>query len=228
MPVGSVTVQPEPSALLPFQTVAQYAQLGIWLWDADGSVLLDVDQIESQFAYRRQFRRDFGYVVASAEVMAILAELLQPVGLVLEAGCGSGYLSRELTRLGVPTFAVDCCDFREPRAEGQGYPISAVYQQDALGDASTFVSARFGAILLTWPPYSKPFALHVAQAMLPGQLLVYEGEGVGGCTADKDFFDFMGDVGLWERLPEASSRLNAVHVTLDGLHDRWMVWKRLG
>ncbi len=110
----------------------------------------------------------------------------------------------------------------------RSYPISAVYQQDALGDASTFVSNRFGAVLLTWPPYDKPFALQVAQAMLPGQLLVYEGEGAGGCTADIAFFDCMSDVGLWEWLPEVSSRLNAVHVTFDGLHDRWMVWKRLG
>jgi len=64
--------------------------------------------------------------------------------------------------------------------------------------------------------------------MLPGQLLVYEGEDAGGCTADTGFFKFMSDSSLWEPWPVESARLNAVHVTLDTLHDHWMVWKRIG
>jgi hypothetical protein len=64
--------------------------------------------------------------------------------------------------------------------------------------------------------------------MLPGQWLVYEGEDAGGCTADAAFFEFMNDSTLWAPLPDASARLNAVHVTLDTLHDHWAVWKRLG
>lgn len=225
---GDVIVQQNPNRLYPFQTVAEYAGVGIWLWDACDSELLDVEQIEGQFVLRRQFRRDFGYVVASAEVMTILAELLQNSGSVLDAGCGSGYLSKELSSLGVPTFAVDCCDFREARPAGQGYPISSVYQLDALGNAASFNSSRFGAVLMTWPPYDNPFALKVAKAMLRGQWLVYEGEDAGGCTANAAFFEFMNDSTLWEPLPSASSRLNAVHVTLDTLHDHWAVWRRLG
>lgn len=184
--------------------------------------------MEAQFALRRQFRQDFGYVVATAEVMTVLAELLGESGPVLDAGCGSGYLSRELARRGVGTFVVDCCDFRDSRPCARGYPIHAVYQRDALGDAASFVPGRFGAVLLAWPPLNQPFALRVAWAMLPGQWLVYEGEDAGGCTADDAFFEFMADAGLWERLPDASGRLNAVHVTLATLHDHWAVWRRLG
>lgn len=213
--------------LTPFRSVVEFAEMGIWLWGASDSELRDVEQIEAQFVLRRQFRRDFGYVVASAEVMNILSELLLETGPVLDAGCGSGYLSKELTRLGVSMFAVDCCDFREVRPSGQGYPINAVYQRDALGDAATFISNHFGAVLLAWPPYDRPFALRVAQAMLPGQLLVYEGESAGGCTADDAFFEFMADTSHWERLAGDSARLNAVHVTLDTLHDHWTVWRRL-
>ncbi len=199
--------------------------MGIGLWNAGDIELLDVEQIEGQFALRRQFRQDFGYVVASAEVMTVLAELLQNSGPVLDAGCGSGYLSRELNRLGVTTFAVDYRDFREARPVGNGYPINTVYQLDALGDASSFISSQLGALLMTWPPYDDPFALNVALAMLPGQWLVYEGENVGGCTANTAFFEFMSDSTLWQPMPDASSRLNAVHVTLDTLHDHWTVWK---
>ena len=192
------------------------------------SGLLEVEHAEEQFSLRRQFRRDYGYVVASAEVMTVLAELLQNLGTVLDAGCGSGYLSKKLAELGIPTFAVDYCDFRATRPDGHGYLISTVCQLDALGDAASFVSHKFGAVLMTWPPFDNPFALQVALAMQPGQLLVYEGEDAGGCTADAAFFEFVSDSSLWEPLLSESARLNAVHVTLDTLHDHWMVWKRIG
>ena len=214
--------------LTPFRTVAEFAVIGVGLWNADDSELRDVEEIEAQFVLRRQFRRDFGYVLASAEVMDVLAQLLREAGSVLDAGCGSGYLSHELTRLGVSTFAVDCCDFRVARPSGHGYPINAVFQRDALGDAASFVSSSFGAVLLAWPPYGQPFALKVAQAIWPGQLLVYEGEGTGGNAADDAFFEFMADDSLWEHMADVSARLNAVHVTLDTLHDHWTVWRRLG
>ena len=224
----NVIVQPDPIPLQPFQAVAEYGRLGIRPRNSLDADFLDGEQVEGQFALRRQFRRDYGYVVASAEVMTVLAELLQNLGTILDAGCGSGYLAKKLTELGIPTFAVDYCDFRETRPDGHGYPINAVYQLDALGDAASFITAKFGAVIMTWPPYDNPFALQVAQAMLPGQLLVYEGEEAGGCTANEAFFEFMSDSSLWEPWPGESARLNAVHVTLDTLHDHWIVWKRIG
>ena len=220
-------VSPASSRLVPFQSVAQLESLGIRLWDAPDIELLEPEQIESQFVYRDQFRRDFGYVLASAEVMAVLADLFRVCSPVLDAGCGSGYLSKELTRLGVSSFAVDCRDFLEARATGRGYPINAVFQRDALGDAVSFVSNRFGAVLLVWPPHDHPFATRVAQAMLPDQLLVYEGEAAGGCTANDAFFECMADSSRWELLSDVSACLNGVHVTLSMLHDHWTVWRRL-
>jgi SAM-dependent methyltransferase len=221
-----VIVQPDSIPLKPFQTVAEYARLGILPRNALDADLLGVEQAEGQFALRRQFRRDYGYVVASAEVMTVLAELLKNLGTVLDAGCGSGYLAKKLTELGIPTFAVDYCDFRATRPDGHGYPINVVYQLDALGDAASFITCKFGAVLMTWPPYNNPFALQVARAILPGQLLVYEGEDAGGCTADEAFFEYLRDLSLWEPLPGESAQLNAVHVTLETLHDHWSVWKR--
>jgi len=150
-----VIVQPDPIPLQPFQTVAKYAGLGIRPRNALDADLLGVEQAEEQFALRRQFRREYGYVVVTAEVMTVLAELLQNLGTVLDAGCGSGYLSKKLAELEIPTFAVDYRDFRESRPDGHGYPISAVYQLDALGDAASFISNKFGAVLLTWPPYDQ-------------------------------------------------------------------------
>ena len=206
--------------------MAEYGEVGIWLWRDQSNLTLDEARGGVQFHLRRQFREDYGYVVASAEVMAVLADLLKPLGPVLDAGCGSGYLSEELTRLGVSTFAVDCRDYHVQRTAPAGYPIKAVVKLDAIGDAPTFVTDNFGAVLLAWPPYGRTFAFRVAQAMLPGQLLVYEGEAAGGCTADDAFFAHMADAARWEQVENISARLNRHHVALDSLHDHWTVWRR--
>lgn len=84
-----------------------------------------------------------------------IADFLRKCGAVLDAGSGSGYLSRELGRLGVKTFAVDGRDYREPRTAGTGYPIKAVHQLDVVGDATGFVASRFGAVLMVWPPLER-------------------------------------------------------------------------
>lgn len=159
--------------------------------------------------------------------MERLADFLRKCGAVLDAGSGSGYLSRELGRLGVKTFAVDSRDYREPRTAGTGYPIKAVHQLDVVGDATGFVASRFGAVLMVWPPLERQFTLDVAKAMLPGQVLVYEGEMAGGCNANDAFFEFVADTRMWKPLEGVTSRLDAVHVVMDTLHDHWAVWRRL-
>lgn len=83
-------------------------------------------------------------------------------------------------------------------------------------------------MLLTWPPYEMQFALRVAQGMVPGQLLVYEGESQGGCTGDDAFFEFVSQAKMWEPLTDMASDLNAVHVTFETSSDHWMVWRCRG
>jgi SAM-dependent methyltransferase len=206
----------------------EYAQLGVHLWDSWGDEVLGFDNVEQQYRLRKEFRRDFGYVVASAEVMTALVVLLKDCGLVLDAGCGSGYMAAELTRLGIPTLAVDHHDYGQAGAQSHGYPIRAVHKLDAVGNPASFISSEVGAVLLAWPPYDEPFALNMARAMQAGQLLVYEGESAGGCTANDAFFEFVGDATKWESLDPVSAQLNAVHVTFGMLHDHWIVWRRLG
>ena len=109
----------------------------------------------------------------------------------------------------------------------RGYPIQAVYQLDSVGDATEHVTSRFGTVMLTWPPFNQPFALNVAQRMLPGQILVYEGEMAGGCNADDAFFELTADRSVWEPLEEFTIRLNSVHVVAETLHDCWAVWRRI-
>jgi hypothetical protein len=222
---GSAALELRP--LQPFRSVTDYADLGIRLWNAYGIGIEDEDWTGRLFSMLRQFRQDYGYVLASAEVMLELVNVLADADPVLDAGSGTGYMAQELARHGVCTYAIDHCDFGLQREQATGYPMHEVCQRDALGDARTAVFQRFGAVLLTWPPYDTRFALDIATAMLPGQLLVYEGEDKGGCTADDVFFSFMSAEQHWEFRTAESARLNAVHVTFPTLHDRWFVWRKI-
>lgn len=207
----------------PFWTVQDYAKLDFLIWELEPE-LPPFGRRMKHGRLQTQFRKEYGYVLASREVMDTMADLLRNAGPMLEVGSGSGYLSKELARLGLSTFAVDYVDYTLPN---NGYPIDAVYQRDAQGDAVPFVAKGFGAVLMTWPPYDRPFALRVAKAMLPGQLLIYGGENAGGCTANQAFFDYLADTDRWERLFDLSDQLDAVHVTFCGDKDHWLMFRRL-
>ena len=201
--------------LQPFCTVAQYAELGFDLWSPADFVMPAQEKYTEHSWYQQNFLTEFGYVLPTREVMDTLAELLHDVGPVLEAGSGSGYLSQELTRLGMETFAVD-----------NGDPSLPIHKRDAQSDAASCVSDHFGAVLMTWPPFNGPFALNVAMAMTPGQILVYEGENGGGCTADSAFFNYLVDKGCWETLFHLSDRLDAAHVTFSMNRDHWLMFRK--
>ncbi len=138
-----------------------------------------------------KFKYDYGFFLPTAELMDRLAAIVRREigagGRLLDAGSRSGFISKELCRRGINAFAVDRCAYENiPRKFG--YPLIKVYQRDALGDGIQYISDQFAAVLLIWPPYDQPFAFDVAKAMLPGQLLIFEGEGAGGCTGDDRFF----------------------------------------
>lgn len=175
------------------------------------------------------YKHEFGFVLPSNELMDRLVLILRREigvnGRVLDAGSGSGFMSKELCRRGVNAFAVDRCDY-ENKAREFGYPLINVYQRDALGDAVHHVSKQFGAVLLTWPPYDRFFAFDIAKAMHPGQLLIFEGEGAGGCTGDDQFFEYVSDGDQWLALKSLSDQLNAVHVTFATQHDHWSIWRK--
>ncbi len=100
-----------------------------------------------------------------------------------------------------------------------------VHQRDAQGNAVQYVAGGFGAVLLVWPGYDRPFAQDIAKAVRPGQLLIYEGE-IRGCCADDAFFDYLDDSAAWEYKTDLSDELNSFHVTFANARDRWKVYRK--
>jgi len=176
------------------------------------------------------YKYQYGFFLPTEELMdrlvTILGHEISSSVRVLEAGSGSGFMSKELCRRGLDTFAVDRCDYENKEREF-GYPMINMYQRDALGDAVDYVTPEFGAVLLVWPPYDKPFAFDIAKAMHPGQLLIFEGEGEGGCAADDKFFEYVTDSSIWTQLKSLSDHLDEVHVTFAPQHDHWQIWRKI-
>ena len=156
---------------------------------------------------------------------AILHEQCGPEVRVLDAGSGSGFISKELCRMGVSSFAVDSVAHEIPKEGRDGYPIIKVDQRDALGDAVANVGNGYQAVLMTWPPYEFPFAVRVATAMQPGQMLIFEGE-LEGASFEEQFLNLVRDTAVFEERCDLADRLDASHTSFAGHCDHWHVWIR--
>lgn len=173
--------------------------------------------IISSMNLRNQYIADYGFCLFTAEVLAALKRYL--VGKkVLEAGSGSGWLADWLANNGVDIQAADRADYRVVR---DSYPMRKVYRLDHHGDVVDLLPGEFDVVILVWPNYNTDFGAKVIKAMKPGQVLIFEGEGPGGCTADDAFFDLF-DSEFTERSLQ-SKVLNLHHKMFDGIHDQWSV-----
>lgn len=180
---------------------------------------------------RDSYINKIGFVIYTEEVINVLSSLLKTKK-VVEVGSGSGFLSRVLSSYGITVVAVDNNKSIYVMSRTEGNRWGQIYQQDITKDAVTYLKkvnkdAPPDVIIMCWPDYDSPFAHKIAKAMLPGQILIYQGEGHYGCTGDDSFHDFVDDDTLWESQQEIADQLNEHHVQFEGIHDRWYVYKKL-
>ncbi len=134
---------------------------------------------------------------------------------VLEVAGGVGHLSYWLRKGGIE---ITCTDNKtwvpfmtyRPSVEELG-AVEAVKKY-----------SNVDVVLLSWPLYDEPLAHDVWQAMKPGQILLYIGEGWGGCTGDDKFHEVIGTE------MEISESLNINKLTFSGLHDWVSLYKKRG
>lgn len=205
-----------PVPLAPFQPYESYRH----------ALGRDNDQMFfglAEFSARDAFIENYGFVLVTQEVLSSLCELLRGRR-VLDAGCGSGYLAHALGQRGIDVLAVDHCDYRQSE-DAASFPMRQVWRLDLQADAVSLLPGDFDAVMLSWPDYSSSFGTRVLEAMRPGQLLVYQGEGRGGCTADDAFHSALFDTLRWAVCREESQALNTRHFQFLAVHDRWHVYR---
>lgn len=136
----------------------------------------------------------------------------------LEVMAGRGWLSYALRQKGVDVIATD--DFswhRQAQFSKWNDTVTEVKEYDAVAAIEQF-GKDVGIVIMGWP-YMDDTAYRVLKRLHeinPNAILVYIGEGGGGCTADDSFFDhFMPihDLSFYETVATKYERW-------DGIRDR--------
>jgi hypothetical protein len=145
--------------------------------------------------------------------MTWLAQVLDGRG-VVEIGAGSGYWAWQMTQSGIDVVAYD------PHAPSpkNRYVKHRLYHPVGDRDHTAVEQHPDRALLLCWPPYEEPVAAQALKAYR-GDMLIYIGEGHGGCTADDDFFELL-DEG-WNEIGESP-----FHVTFRCIHCSMTAYRR--
>lgn len=134
----------------------------------------------------------------------------------LEVMAGRGWLSLALKSLRIDIIATD--DYSWIRERNWDDPVTEVEELDAIGAVKKY-GKDVDIIIMSWPymddtAYKTIEALHKIN---PIALVVYIGEGDGGCTADDEFFEHFQDINDEEFEKSVSS-----FQSWWGIHDR--VW----
>lgn len=149
----------------------------------------------------------YTYSICSPGDVTWMRQLVRNRDLV-ELGAGRGYWAWQLEQAGVHVTAYD------PAPPGKDNPyfnapgtFTRVEERD-----HTVVDQHMNAVLfMSWPGYEATWA-HDALARYAGDMLIYAGEGPGGCTADDAFYDLLERD--WDWLATAPD-----HAMWWGIHD---------
>ncbi len=156
-----------------------------------------------------------GFSVVTRKNCSVLAKIIGN-NRVLEIMCGLGSYTSTLRSFGIDVIATDDMSWIEyDTSKYQGWKkhawIDDIINVDAI-EAVKKYGKNVGFILMSWPPQHSNLAYKVLQTMRnvnPDCILIYIGEGKGGCTADDDFFDSYVDIS--DEFEEIKELRNSYH-----------------
>lgn len=175
----------------------------------------DVEDFVSRRDIRAQHINRFGFAILTDEVIGAIA----PYQPLLEVGCGSGYWSYELRQADLNVIATDPGTGRYGFNEKyRGHWVTPWIEIEHICGVEAVQKYPARNLLLVWPDYDLSWPAETLKAF-QGEIVLYGGEGQGGCTADDDFHSFLEQqFALAEtiRLPQ-----------FDGIHDDLEIWRRI-
>ena len=161
-------------------------------------------------ATRWHMVKRYSFAIPTAQAMKVLAEH-QPI---LEVGAGNGYWAYEMRARGIDVVATEKCQHIKNNRYGFVKTWTEVFHATA---AQAIKQCANHTLFLCWPCYDKSWAYRVLK-MYKGNILIYVGEGRGGCTADNRFHDLL--INEWDEIDCVQiPRWYAIYDTLT-------VWRR--
>lgn len=131
----------------------------------------------------------------------------------LEVMAGAGHLSFALKKLGINIITTDDLSWQELK---KWTPVTEIEQLTA-NKAIRKYGKDVDIVIMAWP-YMDSYAYQALKMLYivnPNALVIYIGEGEGGCTADDRFFEHWDEIED-ERLKEAQTKYERFF----GMHDR--------
>lgn len=168
------------------------------------------------FRTRYDYTKETAWFILTDEVATALADFLAGYN-VVEVFAGSGHLAHHLReRASIPRHKYKAYDNQSTHSMRSTYP--GVTKKNA------FMAPikKADVVIMTWPPYDTNHAERIVKKMRVGQVLIYNGEGWGGCTGNDEFFSILED--KFEEYTSLSDTLDDLHVRFDGIHDHWSVY----
>lgn len=166
------------------------------------------------FADRFDMCGTYSWAICSPGDIAWMKDVLGGRG-VVEPGAGTGYWAWQMEQAGIDVVAYEPSE-QEPANHFARRTWTSLLRDDH--SAPKHHPDR--ALFLCWPSYAEPWAAQ-SLACYEGDLLIYCGEGEGGCTADDEFFHLL--AAEWEEVGDSGR-----HVSYWGIHDYLTAYRRKG
>lgn len=175
-----------------------------------------------QFSVRDIHIKYLGFPLLTQEVGYTLAKFLEAKK-VIDVGCGTGYLTFHLKSMGVDIVGVD----NYSSSYIHGIMGSVKHTNPIECDARDIDYSKYDVVILSWPDYESSLAYEVISKLHPGQIIIYQGESLGGCTGDDAFHNLITGSTKFKELVELSEELFGNHVRFAGIHDNWYIYQVL-
>lgn len=163
------------------------------------------------FADRFAICPTYSWSICTPGDIAWLGDVLAGRG-VVEPGAGTGYWAWQMEQAGISVAAY------EPGEPGENMFARREWTTVLRDDHSAVKHHPDRALFLCWPSYDEPWAAQ-ALACYSGDLLIYAGEGEGGCTADDEFFRLL--EAEWDEIG-----CSPQHVSYWGIHCYLTAYRR--
>ena len=158
------------------------------------------------------FRHGTSWHLPSEDLVATLVEY----GPILSVGAGYGYTESLALEKGADLIATDIAPNDRNQWCREGKVLCKIEEMDAVEAVRHWPERN---VFMAWPPYDTPMAHEVAEAMTPGRILIYVGEGESGCTGDYAFF---------KKLDEDFEEIAEIDIaSWFGIYDRCRVYKKI-
>lgn len=177
------------------------------------------------YKLREKYIEKVGFPIYTKEVLELLTVFIGN-HTVVDVGCGTGFLASKLMEKGLKVTPIDSFEteygfYIDANKSFAGNRFCDIVE----ADATSYPIGDFDIVVMSWPDYCSDFGEKVLDNMRLGQTLIYQGEGLGGCTGDDEMHYL-----LVEKFIPADNlnwKLHNAHISFPGIHDCWSVYKKL-